>query len=48
MLWIGSDENMFVSYLYPRFEGKLNVSLFDLQGLSFVSSILYKSACMDL
>ena len=39
---------MFVSYSYPRFDGKLNASVFDLHGLSFVSSILYKSAFMDL
>ena len=41
---------MFVSYSYPRFDCKLNASLFDLYGPSFVSSILpvYKSAFMDL
>ena len=41
---------MFVSYSYPRFYDKLNASLFDLHGPSFVSSILYvyKSAFMDL
>ena len=48
MLRIGNDENMFVSYSYPRFDGKLNASPFDLHGPSFVSSILYKSAYMDL
>ena len=36
---------MFVSYSYPRFDGKLNASLFGLHGPSFVSSIL---AFMDL
>ena len=35
---------MFVSYSYPRFDCKLNASLFDLHGPSFVSSRLYKSA----
>ena len=39
---------MLVSYSYPRFDCKLNASLFDLHGHSFVSSILYKSAFMDL
>ena len=39
---------MFVSYSYPRFDGKLNASLFDLHGPSFVSSIVYKSTFMDL
>ena len=39
---------MYVSYSYLRFDCKLNVSLFDLHGPSFVSSILYKSAFMDL
>ena len=45
---VGNDENMFVSYSYPRFDGKVNASLFDLHGPSFVSSISYKSAFMDL
>ena len=35
---------MFVSYSYPRFDCKLNASLFYLNGPSFVSSLLYKSA----
>ena len=48
MLRIGNDENMFVSYSNPRFDCKLNASLFDLHGRSFVSSILYMSAFMDL
>ena len=48
MLWIGNDENMFVLYSYPRLDGKLNASIFDLRGPSFVFSILYKSACMDI
>ena len=48
MLGVGNDENMFVSYSYPRFDCKLNASLADLHGPSFVSSILYKSAFMDL
>ena len=39
---------MFVSYAYPRFDCKINVSLFDLDGPSVVSSILYKSAFIDL
>ena len=41
---------MFVSYSYPRFDCKLNASLFNLHvhGPSFVSSILYKYAFMDL
>ena len=39
---------MFVSYSYPRFDCKLNASLVDLHGPSFISSILYKSAIMDL
>ena len=39
---------MFVSYSYPRFDCKLNESLFDLHGPSFVSSILYKSAFMEI
>ena len=39
---------MFVSYSYPRFDCKLNATLFDLHGPSFVSSILYKSVFMDL
>ena len=38
----------FVSYSYPRFDCKLNASLFDLHGPSFDFSILYKSAFMDL
>ena len=38
----------FFSYSYPRFDCKLNASLFDLHGPSFVSSILYKSTLMDL
>ena len=37
---------MFVSY--PRFDCKLNTSLFYLHGPTFVSSILYKSAFIDL
>ena len=37
---------MFVSYSYPRFGCKLNVSLFYLHGPSFVSSIIYKSGFM--
>ena len=41
-------KNMFVSYSYPRFDCKLNASRFDLHGPSFVSSIPYKSAFMDL
>ena len=45
---IGNDKNMFVSYSYPRYYCKLNASLFDLHGPSFVSSILYKSGFMDL
>ena len=48
MLGIGNDENIFVSFSYPRFDGKQNASLFDLHGPSFVFSILYKSAFMDL
>ena len=40
--------NMFVSYSYLRFDYKLNASLSDLHGPSFVSSILCKSAFMDL
>ena len=39
MLWIGNDENIFVSYSYPRPDFKLNASLFDLHGPS--SSLLY-------
>ena len=39
---------MFVSYSYPSFDCKLNASLFDLDDPSFVSSILNKSAFMDL
>ena len=39
---------MFASYSYQKFDCKLNASLFDLHGLLFVSSILYKSAYMDL
>ena len=41
---------MFVSYSYPRIDCKLNASLFDLHvhGPSFVSSILYKSAFIDI
>ena len=39
---------MFVSYSHPRFDCKLNASPSDLHGPSFVSSILYKSAFMDL
>ena len=39
---------MFVSYSYPRSDSKLNASHFDLHGPSVVSSILYKSAFMDL
>ena len=39
---------MFVSYSYPRFDSKLNTSLVDLHGPSFVSAILYKSAFMEL
>ena len=42
------DENMFVSYSYPRFDCKLNASHYELHGPSFVSSVLYKSAFMDL
>ena len=38
----------FFSYSYSRFDCKLNASLFDLDGLSYVSSILYESAFMDL
>ena len=49
MLRIDNDENMFVSHSYPRFDCKLNTkSLFDPHGPSFVSSILYKFAFMDL
>ena len=48
MLLTGHDENLFVSYSYPRFDCKVNVSLFDQHGSSLVSSILYKSAFMDL
>ena len=48
MPWIGNDENLFVSYSYPRFDCKLNASLFDLHGPLFVSAILYKSAFIDL
>ena len=40
--------NMFVSYSYLRFDCKLNASLFDLHHPSFVSSILCKSAFLDL
>ena len=40
--------NVFVSYSYLRFDIKLNASLFDLHGLSFVSSILCKLGFMDL
>ena len=36
---IGYNENMFVSYTCPRFDCKINVSLFDLHGPSVVSSI---------
>ena len=39
---------MFVSYSYSRFDSKLNASVFDLRGPSFVFSVLYKSAFMDL
>ena len=39
---------IFVSYLYPRFDCKVNVSLCDLHGSLFVSSVLYKSAFMGL
>ena len=39
---------MFVLYSYPRFDGKLNTSLFDLHGPSFVSPILYKSSFIEL
>ena len=28
VLLIGNDENMFVSYSYPRFDGQLNASCF--------------------
>ena len=42
------DENVFVSYSYPRFDCKVNISLIDRHGSSFFSSILYKSAFMDL
>ena len=45
---ISNDENMFVSYSYLSFDGILNASLFDLYSSSFVSSILYKSAFIDL
>ena len=48
MLLIGHNENLFVSYSYPRFDCKVNVSLFDQHGSSFVSSILYKSVFMGL
>ena len=48
MMQIGNDKNMFVSYSYPMFDFKLNASLFDLHGPSFVFSILYKFAFMDL
>ena len=41
-------KQMFFLYLYPRFDSKINVSLFDLYGPSVVSSILNKSAFMDL
>ena len=44
----GYDENVFVKYSYRRFNSKINVSVFDLHGPSVVSSILYKSAFMDL
>ena len=37
-----------VSYSLPRFNCKFNASGFDLHGPSFVSSVLYKSAFMDL
>ena len=47
-VWIGYDENVFVSYLYPRFDCNINVSLFDLHGPSVVSYLLNKSAFMDL
>ena len=43
MLWIGYDEKVLVSYSYPRFDCKVNVSLFDLHGPLVVSSILYES-----
>ena len=46
MLWIGDDEDMFVSYSFFRFDGKLNANLFDLHGPSFVSAISYKTAFM--
>ena len=38
MLRIGNVENVFVTYSYPRFDCKLNASLFDLHGpsLSFL------------
>ena len=39
---------MFVSYSYPRYDCKLNASLFDQHDPSSVSPILYKSAFMDL
>ena len=45
---MGNDEYMFVSYSCPRFDCKLNASLVDLHGPSFVSSILYKSAFMEI
>ena len=48
MLWIDNDENMFVSYSYPRFDCKLNACLFEIHGPSFVSSVFYKSAFVDL
>ena len=48
MLWIGNVENMFVSYSYPEFDCKLKARLFDLHGPSYVFSVLYKSAFMDL
>ena len=39
---------MFVLYSYLRFDCKINVSLFGIHGPSVFSSILYKSAFIDL
>ena len=36
-------KKVLVSYSYPRFDCKVNVSLFDLHGPLDVSSILYES-----
>ena len=37
----GYNENMFLSYSCPRFDCKINGSLFDIDGHSVVSSIYY-------